>query len=364
MKILQIINSHALQDGGAQRLALELHRAYRARGHDAHLLSILPSPTGESGTYSLGFASAYRAAVLPRLIRFLRQKRWRDVEIIHVHLFPAQLWVALALLKIRPRARVITTEHNTFNRRRASRAGRWLDRFTLRAYQKIVCVSRATQTALETWQPQARAKLVTIENGIDLTKVNAPTAKNADSTPIILAVGRIAAQKNYGAALRAIAQLAGADFRFQIAGQDEMNGQMQELARELGIADHVEFLGYRGDVATLLQNADIFLLSSHWEGLSLAIVEAMAAGLPVVVPDVAGMREVVASDGALGEIGGCLIAPNAPETIAAALSLLLQDADLRQNLGAKAHARAAHFNIERTIEAHLQLYRRLVETAR
>lgn len=358
MKILQIINSHALQDGGAQRLALELHRAYRARGHDAHLLSLMTSPTSETGTYSLGFDSPYRAAVLPRLMRFLRQKRWRDVEVIHVHLFPAQLWVALALAKIRPRAPIITTEHNTFNRRRATLAGRLLDRFTLRAYRKIICVSHATQSALENWQPQTRDKLITVQNGIDLTRFEPPIQKNHAKTPIILAVGRISAQKNYATALQAIALLKNEDFRFQIAGQDEMNGEMQHLARELGLEARVEFLGYQGDIPALLSQADIFLLTSHWEGLSLAIVEAMAVGLPVVVPDVPGMDEVVGA-GENPQNAGFLVDPTSPAAVAAILARLLRDAQLRQNLGDRARARAAHFDINATIDEHLRIYRQL-----
>lgn len=360
MKILQIINSHALEDGGAQRLALELHRAYRARGHDAHLLSIMRSPTIETGTHSLGFASPYRAAVWPRLLRFLRQKSWKNADIVHVHLFPAQLWVALAFALLRPRARLITTEHNTFNRRRATLAGRLCDNLTLRAYRKIICISDATRAALLKWQPQTRDRLETIPNGIDLSRFNAPRAEKCGAqTPVIIAVGRIAEQKNYATALQATALLAGENFEFWIAGQDEMNGQMQRLARELGIEDRVRFLGYQSDVPALLRRADIFLLASHWEGFGLAVAEAMAAGLPVVVPDVPGVREVVMESPPATENAGFLIDPASPASIAAALKPLLQNADLRHSLEKKARARAAHFDIERTIAAHLELYQRI-----
>jgi glycosyltransferase involved in cell wall biosynthesis len=295
-------------------------------------------------------------------MRFLRQKRWQDVDVIHVHLFPAQLFVALCAAVLRPRARLITTEHNTFNRRRATVSGRLLDRLTLRSFEKILCISDATREALEHWQPQTRAKLVTISNGIDLTRFSAPkTPKSAGETPIIVSVGRISPQKNYETALRAIARLKNEKFEFWIAGQDELNGQMQALSRELGIADKVRFLGFQSDIAALLHRADIFLMTSSWEGFGLAVAEAMAAGLPVVVPDVPGVREVAGSapagEAGTGEVdAGFLIDPNSPESVAKSLAKLLQDADEREKAGAKARVRAAQFSIQRTIAAHLDLY--------
>lgn len=351
MKILQIINSHALSDGGAQRLALELHRAYGEAGHEAHLLSLMHSPTDERNTYSLGFANPYDRRVGPRLRRFLRARRWHDLDVIHVHLFPAQAWVAL--LRREVRAPLVTTEHNTFNRRRASFAGRVLDRWTLRAYGAIICVSDATRDALSTWQPQTRERLVTIRNGIDLSRFEAPRQGERAGVPVALAVGRLSAQKNYAAALCALALLPEGELRLQIAGQDEMNGQMQALSRELGIAERVEFLGYQRDVPALLRGADLFLMTSHWEGLSLAVVEAMAAGLPVVVPDVPGMREVV--QGA-DDAPGFLIDPDAPSDIAARLQTLARDAALRQQMGQRAREHAARFDLRDTITAHLKLY--------
>lgn len=366
MKILQIINSHALEDGGAQRLALELHRAYRARGHDAHLLSLMRSPTEEEGLDSLGFASPYRGAVWPRLLRFLRQPCWRDVEIIHVHLFPAQPYVALALAALGRRGALITTEHNTFNRRRASLVGRVLDRLTLRSFQKIISISDATRQALARWQPQTRDKLVTIQNGIDLTRFSESAPKIANQRPVILAVGRISEQKNYATALRAVALLKGQDFRFLIAGQDEMGGQMQALSRELGVEDRVEFLGYQSNIPALLSRADLFLLCSHWEGFGLAVAEAMAAGLPTVVPDVPGVREVVGAEvgAARDEPIGVLVDPHSPASVAAGLARLLEDGDLRREWGHRARFRAARFDIQATIEAHLKLYEQVRASSR
>ncbi|HEX8463113.1 MAG TPA: glycosyltransferase family 4 protein [Abditibacterium sp.] len=353
MKILQIINSHALQDGGAQRLALELHRAFRARGHDAHLLSLMRSPTDEVGTYSLGFPTPYRTRVGPRLRQFLAQPRWKNLDVIHVHLFPAQIWVPLVMPRALRRIPLVTTEHNTFNRRRESRLGRLLDGATLRFYQRIICISPATSEALSQWQPQIDNRLITIPNGIDLGRyANFPTRDSANSKRIVLAVGRIAEQKNYETAIRAVAQTR-ADFEFWIAGQDEMNGQMQKLSAELGQTERIRFLGFQADIPALLARADVFLLTSKWEGFGLAVAEAMAAGLPVIASDVPGVREVVGRD----ENCGFLVDPGAPAEVAARLELLLKDETQRRAMGEAAQNRAAQFDIENTIASHLALYR-------
>lgn len=370
MKILQIINSHALQDGGAQRLALELHRAYRARGHEAHLLSLMRSPCEETGTHSLGFATPYRTQVWPRLRRFLHQPRWNDVEILHVHLFPAQIWVPLTRPKNLSKARLVTTEHNTFNRRRATRLGRLCDALTLRAYERIICISPATSEALSQWQPQIQNKLVTIPNGIDLGRFENAKARHQENSPlIIIAVGRIAQQKNYETAIRAIAQLKATNFEFWIVGQDEMNGEMQRLCVELGQNERIRFLGYQADIPALLMRSDIFLLTSKWEGFGLAVAEAMAAGLPTIASDVPGVREVVgaddgganekgesANDESVNEKGGFLVDPDSPADVAARLEELLQNPELRENMGRRAQIRAARFDIAGTIENHLALY--------
>ncbi|RYG75218.1 glycosyltransferase family 1 protein [bacterium] len=361
MKILQIINSHALQDGGAQRLALEMHRSYLEQGQDSHLLSLMRSPIDEPNTYSLGVMSPYQQNVWPKLLRFLSQPKWKDVDIIHVHLFPAQIWVAAAMSRMGWKVPLITTEHNTFNRRRNSFLGRALDFFTLKKYQLIICISPATMEALAHWQPKIAPKLVTIANGIDLTRYRQSGSKDFDpQIPIVIAVGRISEQKNYSTAIEAIHLLRNREFQFWIVGQDELNGQIHQQVLKLALANHVHFCGYQPDVPGLLERADIFLLTSRWEGFGLAVVEAMAAGLPVICSDVPGVREVAVGGGGDG-IGtpssAFLIDPNSPDEIADRLAQLLDDPELRNSMGHRAKQRAQSFDISKTVADHLDLYR-------
>lgn len=367
MKVLQITNSFALDEGGAQRLALNFHQAFSSQGVESHLLALTHSPTGiAENSYSLQLRSPYQKEVLPRLIRFLRQPRWRDLDIIHVHLFPAQTLVALALKIVGLRAKLVTTEHNTYNRRRKLRigpvpVGRLCDVWTYRQYEKIVCISEGTHKALVEWMPATATRVATIANGIDLSLYPPRSVKAQRDKNVILSLGRISEQKNYKTALRAISLISEYDFEYWIAGRDEMKGKIQALAAELGIEERVRFLGYRADAPHLLQEADIFFLPSLWEGFGLVAAEAMASGLPIVASDVDGLREVLdtkqSDDTQLTEVcAAFLVNPSSAEEMAKRLTQLLDDVALRQAMGKVARSHSQHYDLQRTYESYLRLY--------
>ncbi len=354
MKILQISNSFDLKDGGAQRLSVQFHQAYLARGFDSHLLSLMrSSTTGLPNTYSFTSPSPYRVAIFGRLYAFLKQPQWRDLDIIHVHLFPAQAVVPLVAKLLGLKARFVTTEHNTFNRRRRLPFGKQLDRSLYRAYARIVCVSSGTKTAMLEWLPELADNVVTIYNGIDLEEYRAIERHDSvGNTPIIISAGRLTEQKNYETALNAIDRLHSHPLEYWILGQGERESALKARVRALHLEDRVKFWGFRSDIIQALRRADIFLMMSHWEGFGLALVEAMAAGLPVVASDVPGLREVVTPESQ----AGFLVEPTDAEAIAGRLRVLLDDPALRRRMGHSARLRAADFDVGNTIAAYLELY--------
>jgi len=354
MKLLQIINSYDLKDGGAQRLSLQFHQTYLAQGLNSHLLSLIrSSANGVPNVYSLGCASPYRMATFLRLYAFLKQPRWRDLDIIHVHLFPAQGLVALVVKLLGLKARLITTEHNTFNRRRRLLFGRQIDRALYRAYDRIVCISPGTAAAMVEWLPEFAAQVITIYNGIDLEEYRVTERDCTErDTRIIISAGRLTEQKNYETAIDAIGRIDGRALEYWILGQGEREATLKARVQALHLEDRVKFCGFRADVSLALRRADIFLLTSYWEGFGLAVVEAMAVGLPVVVSDVPGLREVVTPESQ----AGFLIDPTDDEAFAEHLVTLLDDPALRQRMGNNARQQAARFDIKNTIAAYLDLY--------
>ena len=152
---------------------------------------------------------------------------------------------------------------------------------------------------------------------------------------VVVTVGHLSEVKGYPTFLRAAAQIRAAmpGCRFLAVGGETLEPgygeRLRQMADGLGLVDAVQFLGWRTDVPEILRSADVMVLASLAEGLPLAVLEAMACGLPVVATDVNGTPEAVLD----GETG-FLVRPNDPETLALKVAALLSDSVLRDNMGA------------------------------
>ncbi|MFM9941661.1 MAG: glycosyltransferase [Hyphomicrobiaceae bacterium] len=138
-----------------------------------------------------------------------------------------------------------------------------------------------------------------------------------------------------------------------LAGRDDgIQAELTAEAKRLGISENVSFLGLRSDVAAILKAADIGLLTSHEEGFANAVIEGMAAGLPMLVTDVGGNAEAV-----LDGVNGLVVPARSPEPLAEALVRLAGDDDLRARFGAKSRARAEqHFTLEACVDRYQAFY--------
>jgi glycosyltransferase involved in cell wall biosynthesis len=178
--------------------------------------------------------------------------------------------------------------------------------------------------------------------------------------PLAGTVGSLTPKKSHETLLRAarVARQRLPDLRVAVVGQGPLAGALRRRAAELAVEDAVTLVGYREDAARVASAFDLFVLSSRHEGLPVALLEAMAAGRPVVATRVGGVPEVV-RDGS----EGILVPPGDPEALAAAMVTVLADADLRARLGEAARRRAADFDIRRTVRRHEEVYARLLEPA-
>jgi glycosyltransferase involved in cell wall biosynthesis len=147
--------------------------------------------------------------------------------------------------------------------------------------------------------------------------------------PLVLTVARLHAQKGLPYLLRAASAIP--DAVFAIAGEGEEREALESLARSLGIAERVRFLGHRRDVAALLAACDVFVLPSLYEGLPLSVLEAMAAGAPVVATDIGGTNEALTNDDT-----GVLVPPADAAALARAIQALLADRERARRLAAAA----------------------------
>lgn len=363
MRVLHVINS--LQLGGAEALLSYLvpHLHRRGMAVVLYVLNRTQSPleqdlvTGGAKVYFSGRASVYSAAHVLHLARHLRHNRY---DLGHVHLFPSQLWTAFAARMARLRIPLVTTEHNTHNRRRKP----WfrpLDRWMYRQYEAIACNSEATASELVRWLPELARKVHVVRNGIPIEHFREASALcktrivGEGDCPIVLSVARFSEQKDHGTLLRALARVPEA--HLVLVGDGATRAEMEAATMALGIGDRVHFLGRRQDVPQLIKMADIYVQSSHWEGFGIATVEAMAGGLPVVVSRVPGLADVVGDAGLLFE-------PGDDQQLAECLNALLQNPQLRSEMGKKSLACAAKFSIEHTADEYVAFYNRVLSTSR
>ena len=349
MSVHHIINNIELDKGGAQRVARQLHEGMLAKGVDSRLVALCGCQENIPGAVFLQQKSPYSWRSFISIVRYIQQ-HCHPNDIIHVHLFPALLYTAIAAKLLRWSGQLVCTEHNTYNRRRVHPIGRWIDRSIYPAYQRIYCISQGTLESLRSWMPSQGRKLKVVENGIELWH-QAFLERPQKHQIVIVSAGRLHEQKNYSAAIDAIALLDNRQIKYKVAGIGEQEFALKEQCKRLGLEETVEFCGYVEDITSFLENADIFLMPSKWEGFGLAAVEAMNAGLPVIASDVAGIREIF--NEALP--CGLLVSPDKPDEIAQAVSSLL-DRNLRLNLGKKAFEQSLEYSKERTIERYCEEY--------
>lgn len=213
-------------------------------------------------------------------------------------------------------------------------------------------------------QEAARPELLTvIENGIEPLKIKSlePAQRNAlraeigvpQSGLLLLTVGRLTIQKGHTVLLDAISKLKTVETNilFAFAGDGPQLNDLQNKAEMLGVTDRVRFLGVRNDINELLLAADVFVQPSLWEGLSLALLEALLAGLPVIATRVEGVIDVVEE-----RSSALLVPPNNAQALAAAIERLLNDGQLREQLGAAGKKRAqTNYSLDKMCIAYEQL---------
>ncbi len=353
MKVLQVINN--LTIGGAEVLLRDLVPRLRYRGIDVSVAPLnLTGSHLERELLSIGvpFLSNNQCNLYsPRNILWLA-RQLQKFDIVHAHLFPTQLWVAMAsCLFGKKRTILVTTEHSTYNRRRIV-CFRPFDRWMYSKYLTIICISNATALTMTKWIPDIARKITIIPNGINLEKFRTARAsnksKNPQTPPVVLSIGRLEPQKDHATVLRAIEKLP--DVQLIMVGDGKMRLQLERLAFSLGISNRVHFLGERHDIPELMQMADVYVQSSCWEGFGIAALEAMAGGLPVVSSNVPGLSDVVGS-------AGMLFPPGDNEALATVLSTLLFSAELRKDLSLAGMEKAREYSIDKTADLYVDLYR-------
>jgi glycosyltransferase involved in cell wall biosynthesis len=288
---------------------------------------------------------------LIELTRLLRRER---PDIVHANSSKIGVLARLAARAVNVPIRVFTVHGWAFSARSglSARLYRWADRLVRPLTSATICVSEGERAAGLLSRTCDRERTVVIPNAVDVAA--APQSRHDSVTPVIVAVGRLKAPKDFVTFVRALSALAPGSFEALIVGDGPDGPELRHEIQRLGLEERVRLAGDRRDVPELLAAADVFVLSSRSEGLPVSVLEAMAAGLPVVASRVGGVPEVV-----LHERTGLLVAPGDPAQLAATLERLVARPELRRRFGAAGRARAeARFDLDPFRRGHLELYSR------
>jgi glycosyltransferase involved in cell wall biosynthesis len=362
-RVLQVVLS--LNPGGTERLVIDLVTRLHAEvpmgvccldepgawASEVERLGVRVTALGRRPGFhpSLGAAIARAAA-------------GHRATAIHAHHYSPFVYSAIARVR-RPETRLVFTEHGRVSDAPPSTKRRVANLVLARLATEAFAVSADLRTHLlaEGFPPSAMG---VIHNGIDIGPLPSPADREAVrrdlgagvETLVVGTIARLDPVKHLEALLAAAARARTADgppILVVVIGDGPERAALDERAAALGISDHVRFLGRRDDARRWLAGMDVYVNSSVSEGISLTILEAMAAGLPVVATRVGGTPEIV------DETSGVLVPARDVPAIAGALAELGADAARRRALGAAARARVeSAFTLDRMVAAYRDIYER------
>jgi glycosyltransferase involved in cell wall biosynthesis/GNAT superfamily N-acetyltransferase len=359
-----------LGPGGAERLLVAAAQRHDHARFEFECAYVLPWKDHLAGELE---AAGVRAICVSRTRRDLRwplrlAKLVRDghYDVVHVHspLPGSVARLAARTLPAASRPRIIATEHNRWETHRLPT--RWLNRLTSRWNQATYAV---TDEVLASVRGRAGDGLATLRHGIDVAAVGAQRAERpavrrelglADDEFVVGTVANFRPQKDYPNLLAAARHLAddGVPVRIVAVGQGPDEAAVRALHDSLGLGDRVLLTGFRADATRVMAACDAFVLASQWEGLPVALMEALALGLPVAATAVGGVAEELQT-----ESDALLVPASEPRALADAIARLATDRPLRERLAARSAELAQRFDVGLAVDEYERLYGGVPEPA-
>ena len=343
--------------GGAEKMAAQLAAGMDREAFDVEVFCVYGEPLGnhleqmvqEKGI-RIHFIRKKRGFSLRAIRQLYRKLGAFGPQVIHTHQYACLYACAWPFLHRVPFLHTFHLPPELENRR-----------FLRRVTSKLliggkvmtpVAISHQNQKFLSSYYGLPEEKIPVVYNPVELAKFDSPKERTESEFTFITA-GRFTAQKNHKMMYRAFASFLekGYDARLMMLGKGEEEENLKELARELGISHRIDYAGFVANVEDYLTNADVFLLSSDYEALPLALLEAMAAGLPIVATDVGGVRDIVTDNGVLIKAGDT-------DAMVQAMEELYLKKELRQRMAEASKTNVRAYDVSNTVAGYAQLYRR------
>lgn len=345
--------------GGAQRIARNLCTGLIERGYSVDLL--LVDASGEllddlpEDVSVIDLHASRVATSLPSLGRYLRQQR---PDVLYSMMTECNVIATVAHTLVRTGTRLVVSEHNTPTASSSTRKDQLVLRLAARAYpfaDHVVTVSEGVRNDLLELVDLPSEDVSVVYNPIDVEEIRAQTTDlldhdwfHDDSLDVVLSAGRHAPQKGFDTLLRAFAHLDAEGMRLVLLGQGPETGSLRSLAESLGVESRIDITGYVDNPFKYMANADVFVLSSWYEGFGNVLIEAMASGCPVVSTDCPSGPAEILEDGHYGP----LVPVKDPERMAEAIREVLADPPEQSTL----MSRADEFSVPRITEQYVEIF--------
>jgi len=358
MKVVHIITT--LATGGAEKLIIDSLPAYAEQvevdlivlkdiGNQSIFQERLEREFKGNITY-LTQGSLYNPTLILKIGRLLSK-----YDLAHIHLFPTLYWAVLAKFFSFSKTKLVFTEHNTTNKRRDKMLFKPIERFIYSKLDFIGCISDGTQINLLKHLNSKVENIQVISNGVDLEFFKNSNILDYSffdrESFVLIQISRFSVQKDQDTLVRALALLP-SKFKLLLVGDGIRRNDVEILVHQLELESRVMFLGNRLDIPSLLKYSDVNILSSHYEGFGLTVVEGMAVGKPTIASDVDGVREILVGYGLLFEKGNV-------EELASLLFKLESDKKFYEEIGRSCLVRAENYDIRNMVDSYVMEYKRL-----
>lgn len=354
MKILQVIPYFCF--GGAETMCENLTYALTKMGHQVTVVSLYNEQTPISRRMEeAGIRILYLdkklgldLSMIPKLIKIMKQER---PDAVHTHLDVIKYAVAAAkLCGIR---RCVHTVHNVAHKEAEGRLQKIINTVYFKLGWSVpVALSPEVRKTIVSFYGLPEEDVPMIYNGVDLSKCLPKTDYSLSEPAVLLHIGRFNHQKNHKGLLEAFSRVLETipNCCLHLLGDGELRQETEDYAEELGIREKVMFHGSQSDVYPYLQQADVFLLPSNFEGMPMTIIEAMGTGLPIVASKVGGVPDMLDD-----QVSGRLVSRD-PSEVAGVVCELLDHEDFRISLGSHALQRSRQFDADYMARRYYEIY--------
>ena len=356
MKIMQVIPYFCF--GGAETMCENLTYGLRAMGHDVSVVSLYAEHTPIASRMEANGVKIHYLdkklgldlSMIPKLMKIMRQEK---PDVVHTHLDVIKYAVAAA--RFSGVKHCVHTVHNVAHEEAEGRLQKIVNTIYFKlGWSMPVALSPEVRRTIVSFYGLKEETVPMIYNGVDLGKCTTKEDYSLSEPACLLHIGRFNDQKNHTGLLEAFSLVLKRhpNCSLKLIGDGDLREAMERYAEALKIRDKVLFLGSQSNVHPFLQEADLFLLPSKFEGMPMTIIEAMGTGLPIVATAVGGVPDML-TDSESGLLVSC-----EPEEVAEAVCKLLDSEHLRKKLGTNACLDSKQFGAAHMAQCYCDCYRK------